>query len=330
MTTADQSYLERNRTHDEIRRNGALGNLNDGIEITTHGISTRLIAWPGNGFQTQSIHVLTHKPGDESEMYQYDMADVAMICLKGQGQVYLRDKWVTINPGDIAYFPSRIPRATRNPKENTNDFVLVTQICPPEFTLYEPAGYYDRQNCVMNFDAIEKAKKQARVGKLSLQNDLKLNTDNPDVRANNLTIPDILAKGALFNAYQGTTFDGIDVPMVLILWPGYGIQRTGFHFGYMPPGSEAVKHTHPVSDECIINWGGYGYGFINDLTVEMGPLDVLLAPCGVHHGGGVHKDAKEPQFPGGFASPPQLDLYAKTPFYKDGKFAEPAWGTLKT
>jgi hypothetical protein len=43
-TTIRESYLERNRIHDEIRCGGAIGNLNDGIEITTHGLSTRLIA----------------------------------------------------------------------------------------------------------------------------------------------------------------------------------------------------------------------------------------------------------------------------------------------
>ena len=89
-TTIRESYLERNRTHNEIRRGGAIGNLNDGIEITTHGISTRLIAWPGNGFQTESVHILTHHPGDETPMYSYGMAEEAMLCLKGEGEVFLR------------------------------------------------------------------------------------------------------------------------------------------------------------------------------------------------------------------------------------------------
>ena len=29
-------------------------------------------------------------------------------------------------------------------------------------------------------------------------------------------------------------------------------------------------------------------------------------------------------YPGGFASPPQLDLYLRTPYYKDGKYQTPA------
>jgi hypothetical protein len=45
-------------------------------------------------------------------------------------------------------------------------------------------------------------------------------------------------------------------------------------------------------------------------------LDVVLAPCGVEHGGKIPSDAKGAAFPGGFASPPQLDLYMRTPYYK--------------
>ena len=48
-TMIRERHLERNRTYDEIRRGGAIGNLTDGVEITTHGIPTRLIACPGAG-----------------------------------------------------------------------------------------------------------------------------------------------------------------------------------------------------------------------------------------------------------------------------------------
>src|SRR6266513_5343312 len=83
-----------------------------------------------------------------------------MVCFKGKGEVYLRGEWVQIEPGDIAYFSERVPHALRDPKENSRDFVLVNQICPPQFDLYEPAGYYDRLHGKMKFDAIEKAKKE--------------------------------------------------------------------------------------------------------------------------------------------------------------------------
>jgi gentisate 1,2-dioxygenase len=51
------------RTAAQIRSEGALGSLRQGIEVEIHGVRTRIIAWPGNGFQTESIHVLTLSPG---------------------------------------------------------------------------------------------------------------------------------------------------------------------------------------------------------------------------------------------------------------------------
>ena len=325
----DEKWSARFRSHDEIRSRGAIGNLNDGIEITTQGVRTRLIAWPGNGFQTESVHVLTLAPGEESALYEYDMADEAMVCFKGQGEVYLRGEWVQIEPGDIAYFPERVPRALRNPKGNSRDFVLVNQICPPQFDLYESAGYYDRAHGRMKFEAIEKAKKEATLGNLSTDNELHYNDSYPAVRAWNLSVEEIRRDGALFNMYRGALFSGIDVPMVLLLWPGYGVSRCGFHYGCMPPGSEAAKHTHPVSDECIVNWIGSGLSLISGDYIATGPLDVVLAPCGVQHGGKIPSDAKGAAFPGGFASPPQLDLYMRTPYYKDGKYSTPPFEMLE-
>jgi mannose-6-phosphate isomerase-like protein (cupin superfamily) len=183
----DKSWNARFRTHDQIRSRGALGSLNDGIEVTTQGVRTRLIAWPGNGFQTESIHLLTLAPGDESDRCEYDMSDEAMVCLKGQGEVYLRGQWMQIEVGDIAYFPERVSHALRNPKGNDRDFVVVNQICPPQFDLHEPAGYYDRAHGKMNFDAIEKAKQQAPLGNLSTDSELHYNDNHADVRAWNLS-----------------------------------------------------------------------------------------------------------------------------------------------
>src|SRR4051794_9240147 len=62
-----ESYWERYLTHTQIQQNGAVSNLADGIPITTQGINTRPIAWPGNGFQTEAVHVLTVKPGEASD-----------------------------------------------------------------------------------------------------------------------------------------------------------------------------------------------------------------------------------------------------------------------
>jgi hypothetical protein len=77
---------------------------------------------------------------------------------------------------------SNVERGIRNPEENQADFVLVNQIAPPQFDLYEPAGYYDRERGVMNFEAIEEAKKKAKSGNLSPEAEAHLNESYPEVR----------------------------------------------------------------------------------------------------------------------------------------------------
>jgi gentisate 1,2-dioxygenase len=180
-----------------------MGNLQRRIEITAHGLKTRLIAWPGNGFQTESVHVLTLAPGDASELYTYDMAEEAFLCLWGSGEIYVRGQWVTVAPGDLAFIPAAVPRGLRNPAGNSADFVLVNQITPPQFDLYEDGGFYDREYGVMNFEAIEAAKRQSRRVTLPEATEVCLRETHPKVRAWNLSTSEIRQGGALFNVMKG-------------------------------------------------------------------------------------------------------------------------------
>jgi gentisate 1,2-dioxygenase len=325
----DEKYREWNRTHEQIRAQGAMGNLNRGIEITTHGINTRLIAWPGNGFQTESVHVLTLKPGDASDNYTYDMAEEALLCLWGRGEMYIRGRWVTVAPGDMAFIPAAVPHGLRNPAGNTEDFVLVNQISPPQFDLYEAGGYYDREQGVMDFDAIEHDKKNSRWASLSQATEVMARETHPEVRPWNLSVEEIRQGGALFNVFKGATFGDLGTPMLLVLWPGFGVRSAGLHMGGTPTGERAEIHTHPTSDECLFNWSGRGEAYCLGDWIEEDPLDVLLAPCGVQHTVGGPRDLNAgPSYGCGFASPPQLDLYVRTPFFHDGTFAAPPWTVL--
>src|SRR5262249_26498250 len=120
-----EQYRPRNLTLDRIRRHGAIGNLKEGIEIKVQGVSARLLAWPGIGYQNESLHVLTLRPADETKSYTYALAEESLVCLFGQGEVYLQGQWITIAAGDVAYFPEGIAHAMRNPKSNSKDFVLI-------------------------------------------------------------------------------------------------------------------------------------------------------------------------------------------------------------
>ncbi len=325
----DEEYVERNLSYEEIRRHGALGNLNAGIEIQLHGIPTRLIAWPGNGFQTESIHVLTVAPGKKSVEYNYQFSEEAFLCLKGKGEVFLRDKWVKVEAGDLVYFPENTTHAVRNPKTSAKDFVLVSSISPPSFDLYEPAGFYDRKRGVMDIRAVQQAKARIIPGKISTKCELHYHDSHPDLRAWNLEVKEIRKHGGLFNIFKGASFEKLGASMRFILWPGYGTRTAGFHSVRLDPGQIFYIHTHPTSDECVINYCGKGLCYVGNRWVEFSPNDCFLAPCGVMHGGPYNNSA-EPILAGGFASPPQLDLYLLTDYYEKGRFKRPTFKQLKS
>lgn len=182
----------------------------------------------------------------------------------------------------------------------------------------------------MNLETIERAKKQAKLGSLSPTNEPHLNESHPHLRAWNLTAEDIRRQGALFNVYKGASFGDLAIPMLLVLWPGYGVRSAGLHSGVTAPGQRSVIHTHPDSDECLFNWVGKGQVYCGDRWINSDAFDCLLAPCGVSHGEGGSLDPAGTSSAGcGFASPPQLDLYLRTPYFTEGTFRQPEWSTLQ-
>ncbi|MCL9683998.1 cupin domain-containing protein [Legionella maioricensis] len=326
-----EDYLAQNRSHAQIRSSGAIGNLNEGIEIMINNLPTRLIAWPGNGFQTESVHVITVKPGLESPLYNYQISEEALLCVQGKGEVYLRDQWVEIEPGDIAYFPENIKHGIRNATQNRDDFILVSSITPPLVSLYIDSGFYIEELGKMDFDAAEAAKKASTPGKLSPINHLRYRETHSELRAWNLKANDVRKNGGLFNMFKGAEFNANGSPMRFILWPGHGSRQCGFHLTRCATGDLFAAHTHPVSDECVIVWAGSARGFLDNHWLEMGIHECLLAPCGVPHGGplniktqvvGTIEQSKDTLW-GGFASPPQGDLYLRAGYIQNQKVQDP-------
>lgn len=328
---AHEKYQAKYKTAEQIRAGGAIGNLQDGIVIDTHGVSTRLIAWPGCGYQTEAVHVLTLHPGDESSSYAYDVSEEAMMCVAGRGEVYLRGDWRTIQPGDIAYFPEGTPHAVRNTSGSKDDLIVASQITPAPFDLYEAGGYYNRREGTLNMSAIFKATLNADRGELP-PSEMAFHDDDPEHRAQNLTKEQVRREGAMFNAYMGNDFQALGIPGRLILWPAAGTRQAGFNYGFAPAFASDALHIHPISDECLIVWEGVCQGYTADgyngsEWIDLETYDAILAPCGVLHG---HRSYDTPSVMGGFASPPQPDLLFDSGYWKDGVFSQGDFVKLET
>ena len=320
---ATEAHQAKYRTAREIRGGGAIGNLQDGIELDIHGISTRLIAWPGNGFQTEAVHVLTIRPGQESTAYTYDVSEEAMLCLAGTGEVRLQGSWRTLRPGDLAYVPEGVPHAVRNPGSSTEDLIIVSQITPPQLDLYDPAGFYDRTQGTFNDPTIFKATVNAHRRELP-PSQMAFHDDGPEVRAQHLTKEQIRRDGALFNVYLGNEFTALGMPGRYILWPPGGTRQAGFNYVFAPAGEADPLHTHPISDECLVVWEGacegiVAPGYTGGTWIGLDTYDAVLAPCGVLHG---HRSLDTPAIMGGFASPPQPDLLLTSGYLTDGVFRQ--------
>jgi gentisate 1,2-dioxygenase len=326
-----KDYLVKNLDPEQIRQHGGIGNLNEGIEILLHDIPTRLIAWPGNGYQTESVHVLTVSPGMESGTYNYPISEEALLCVEGRCEIFLHNKWLELQPGDIAYFPENVPHAIRAKETNAGDTYLVSSITPPLISLYKEAGFYIEKLGRFDYEACETAKLQSQRGNLSPKCFLRYHQTHPQSRAWNMKSVDIRKKGALFNMFRGAEFDANGSPMRFVLWPGHGVRQCGFHLTRCGTGDEFAAHVHPVSDECVIVWAGQARGHLDGLWLEMGIHDCLMAPCGVQHGGPLNIDmntSTEHEKPGdtlwgGFASPPQGDLYLRSGYVQNGQVKDP-------
>jgi quercetin dioxygenase-like cupin family protein len=320
---ADERFQAKFRTAAEIRRGGAIGNLQDGIEIEAHGIATRLIAWPGNGYQTEAVHVLTVHPGEESDTFTYDVSEEALLCLAGRGEVLLHGGWRTIQPGDLAYYPEGVAHAVRNDAGAADDLILVTQITPPQLDLYEPGGWYHVDQGTFNESAVFKATLNAHRHELP-PSEMALHEDQPGVRAANLMKEQVRREGALFNVYDGNDFEALGLPGRYILWPPSGTRQAGFNYVLAPAHMVDVVHAHPISDECLVVWEGVcqglvAPGYVGGEWIDLDTYDAILAPCGVLHG---HRSYDTPSVMGGFASPPQPDLLLTSGYLTDGVFRQ--------
>ena len=149
---------------------------------------------------------------------------------------------------------------------------------------------------------------------------------------------DVRRHGALFNFCSGATFGGLGGDMRLILWPGYGVAKAGFHSALTPPpppgqappaeliaALEAMSpHIHPISDEVVVNFGARGQVYCGDRWIAVEPNECVMAPCGVKHTAMPSPNGLDTTWlAGGFAAPPQPDIYMQAGYDRGTGFVDP-------
>jgi mannose-6-phosphate isomerase-like protein (cupin superfamily) len=100
------------------------------------------VFWPGTGSPRLSLHCGIQQPGQTFSIHVHPASEEAFIALEGKGQMYLNDRWVDVEPGDITFAPPSMPHGARNPHTGPSARRFVTCGGPTPFDpcLYVSAG----------------------------------------------------------------------------------------------------------------------------------------------------------------------------------------------
>jgi quercetin dioxygenase-like cupin family protein len=96
------------------------------------------VFWPGTGSSQLCLHCGIQQPGQTFNVHQHPHSDEAFIAFEGIGQMYLVDRWIDVEAGDVLYASPGVLHGTRNPHTGPEAGPFVTCGGP---TPYDPALY---------------------------------------------------------------------------------------------------------------------------------------------------------------------------------------------
>jgi quercetin dioxygenase-like cupin family protein len=123
-----------------VAKTGGVFNLYRGATYTGNGSLMRFILWPGTGTKMVGQHIAFHDPGSSFRPHYHPISEDAIIAVDGQGQGYLESRWIDVEIGDIIYGPCGVKHGTAC-RSGSKPFLSTGCACPPQFDLYEHAGY---------------------------------------------------------------------------------------------------------------------------------------------------------------------------------------------
>ncbi|MEV0195747.1 cupin domain-containing protein [Nonomuraea sp. NPDC050691] len=98
--------------------------------------------WPATGSARLCLHCGIQQPGETFNVHVHEEADDAFMAFEGKGQLYLVDRWIDVEQGDMIYAPVGVPHGARNPHTGPGAQRFVTCGGPTPFDpmLYAAAG----------------------------------------------------------------------------------------------------------------------------------------------------------------------------------------------
>jgi len=142
---------------------------------------------------------------------------------------------------------------------------------------------------------------------------------DPD-RALNKSWESIARSGAVFNINEGILIEGKRAATRLVAWPGVGTRMVAAHTLIHLPGGGFEPEVHPLSEECLQIIKGHGQVDLGRGWIDLVPGDIVYVPHGVRHATRTAPDSSRDFVAVSFSSPPQMDLYQKIGFFRNGLF----------
>ncbi|MBI3688221.1 MAG: cupin domain-containing protein [Actinobacteria bacterium] len=100
------------------------------------------IFWPGTGSAQLCLHCGIQEPGETFSVHLHPESEDAFVAFEGAGQMYLRDRWIDVQQGDVLFAPPMVLHGARNPHRGRHARRFVTCGGPTPFDpfLYDAAG----------------------------------------------------------------------------------------------------------------------------------------------------------------------------------------------
>jgi gentisate 1,2-dioxygenase len=128
---------------DKVRKDGGRFSIfkGDYSQIESAGVEVNLVLTPRVGTINIGMTSAVHQPGQGFNPHVHPLSEETLLVFRGSGEFYLKDRWIPVKEGDIVYAPAGIYHGTRNPPDNTEEFVTIGIASPPQADLYKRYNY---------------------------------------------------------------------------------------------------------------------------------------------------------------------------------------------